>query len=87
MVSKCTFVPGPHAGPAANLHLYSKSHSLSEGKEQGTEAVESYLTSLDPAISEEASNGLHTCHINRQFVLIIPSTSNSYSQRFLWFLF
>lgn len=45
------------------------------------------LTSLDSAIPEEASNGLHTCHIDWELVLVIPSTSNCDSQRFLWLLF
>lgn len=45
------------------------------------------LTSLDSAIPEEASNGLHTCHIDGELVFVIPSTSNCDSQRFLWLLF
>lgn len=54
---------------------------------QRTKGLRASLTSLDSAIPEEASNGLYTCHIDRELVFVIPSTSNCDSQRFLWLLF
>lgn len=64
----------PHFSVQVQLSLKkTPTHFL---KDKGSESL---LTSLDSAIPEEASNGLHTSYIYREFVFVISSASNCYS--------